>query len=312
MHLHTPIPSQHRHAAHKTTSSQIEWRMFRPHTLTAAFVPVMLGTAVSLPYGQVLIYLFGAMLAASILIQAATNMFNEYFDFKRGLDHAGSVGISGSIVRDGLTPATVLATASGVIFAALLLGLYLCSQTTWWLLPAGLACALVGYLYSGGPCPISATPFGELFAGLTMGTGIIAISCFLQTGRVTSEALLVSVPVAVLIGAILMANNIRDLDDDQRHGRRTLAILLGRRGATRFLAVMFTCSYLWILGLIAAHILSPWSLACFASFPKALAAYRGFTRHSEQKALMPAMVATAQTNTIFGLCLAISLFIKYM
>lgn len=287
------------------------WRMFRPHTLTAAFVPVTLGSVLALQHHPFRPDLFMAMLTASILIQAATNMFNEYFDFKRGLDHAASVGISGSIVRDGLTPATVLNAALAAIGFALLLGLYLCQETTWLLLPVGLACVAVGYLYSGGPYPISATPFGEIVSGITMGTVIISISYFLQTGTVTAYVLLVSVPTSVLIGAILMANNIRDLDDDRRHGRRTLAILLGRRGATNCLAAMLAGAYLWIVLLVATGSLPLWGLAVFASIPKAAAAVRGFRQASTPQALMPAMVATAQTNTLFGFCLTMGLLTAY-
>ncbi len=292
------------------TPLQILWRMFRPHTLTAAFVPVLLGSALALPYGELRSDLFGAMLAASILIQAATNMFNEYFDFKRGLDHAASVGISGSIVRDGLKPATVLSAALIAITIALLLGLYLCTQTSWWLLPIGLACALIGYLYSGGPYPISATPFGEIVSGFTMGTVIIAITFYLQTGTVTTAALLVSIPTSVLIGAILMSNNIRDLDDDKAHGRRTLAILLGRQGAVWCLTGMFAFAYLWIILLVMGSVLSGWALLCIASFPKAVEAVRGFRTYTLQKELMPAMVATAKTNTFFGLYLAAGLLLQ--
>lgn len=300
-----------RNPQYNSSDWQIIWRMFRPHTLTAAFVPVMLGAAMALPYPAFRLDLFMAMLTASILIQAATNMFNEYYDFKRGLDHAGSIGISGSIVRDGLTPATVLQAALGTIAIALGLGLYLCTQTSWWLLPVGLACASVGYLYSGGPYPISATPFGEIVAGASMGVVIIAISFFLQTGQVTGDVLLVSVPTSVLIGAILMSNNIRDLDDDKHHGRRTLAILLDRKGATWFLAGMFAFSYLWIVYLIQIQVVSVWALASFASLPKAIQALQGFARHTSQQALMPAMVATAKTNTIFGFCLTLGLLLQH-
>ena len=144
-----------------------------------------------------------------------------------------------------------------------------------------------------------------------MGTVIISISYFLQTGTVTAYVLLISGPTSVLIGAILMANNIRDLDDDQRHGRRTLAILLGRRGAINCLSAMLAAAYLWIVLLVAAGSLPLWGLAVFASIPKAAAAVRGFRQASTPQSLMPAMVATAQTNTLFGFCLTIGLLTAY-
>jgi 1,4-dihydroxy-2-naphthoate octaprenyltransferase len=144
-----------------------------------------------------------------------------------------------------------------------------------------------------------------------MGVVIIGISFFLQTGTITSDVLLVSIPTSVLIGAILMANNIRDLEDDKQHGRRTLAILLKRDGANRCLAAMFAFSYLWIIGLVATGIVSPWAFAAFASLPKAFEASRGFWRSTAPQDLMPAMVATAKTNTIFGFCLTLGLLLHY-
>ncbi len=286
------------------------WRMFRPHTLTAAFAPVFLGTAFAVQQTDLKVDTFIAMLIACILIQAATNMFNEYFDFKRGLDHADSIGISGSIVRDGLTPRTVLYSALGALFVAMLLGLYLCARTSWLLLPVGLVCVLIGYLYSGGPYPLSAGPLGEIFSGFTMGTVIIVISYFLQTGAVTAEAFIVSVPTAVLIGAILTANNIRDIDDDTRHGRRTLVILLGRSRGVRMLTAMLAFSYIFLIGMILSGMVTVWSLFAFISLPIALKGVRTFNRYRLQKEMMPAMICIAKTNTIFGLGMASGMVLK--
>ena len=86
---------------------RIWWQLTSPHTLTAAFVPVLLGTALAVQYGDIDWLLFLAMLVASILIQAATNMFNEYYDYVRGLDNENSIGIGGAIVRNGVKPSTV-------------------------------------------------------------------------------------------------------------------------------------------------------------------------------------------------------------
>ena len=287
------------------------WKLLRPHTLTASFVPVAIGTALALPFAQFQISLFAAMLLASILIQASTNMFNEYYDYKRGLDHEHSVGIGGAIVRDGIASGTVLTIAQLFLAVAFLLGLYLCLQSSWRLLPVGLFCACVGYLYSGGPYPISETPFGELISGICMGLIIIAISFFIQTGTVTPASLLVSVPTSILIGAILMANNIRDLDGDKLHGRKTLAILAGRELAISLLSAMFILAYAWTVFLVAAGVTSPWAFLAFGSLPKAWQAVKGFRRNTSPEALMPAMVATAQTNTLFGMFFSLGLLLQY-
>ncbi len=301
-------------APFKTAGSWDTWlKLTRPHTLTASFVPVAIGTAFALPYGPNRFSLFAAMLLVSMLLQAATNMYNEYYDYRRGLDNAQSVGISGTLVRDGVTPQTVLTLAWLTVATAFLLGLYLCQQASWWLLPVGLGGAAVGYLYSGGPCPLSATPFGEVFSGATMGLVIIAVTFFIQTGFVSAEVILVSVPTSILIGAILLSNNIRDLDGDKLHGRHTLAILIGRKPATVLLAAMFALADLWVVYLWLAGVIGPWALLALASLPKQLRAVRGFNGGgTAPAALMPAMVATAQTNTLFGLLFAAGLLIQHL
>jgi 1,4-dihydroxy-2-naphthoate octaprenyltransferase len=289
----------------------IWWKLLRPHTLTASFVPVAIGTVLALPSQQFRLDLFIIMLLSSTFIQIATNIFNEYYDYKRGLDHEHSLGIGGAIVRYGVDPQTILVVAQLITAAAILLGLYLCHESSWWLLPIGLCCASVGYLYSGGPFPISATPFGELVSGICMGLVIIVIAFFIQTGIVTTIAIMGSISTSVLIGAILMSNNLRDLEDDQKHGRKTLAILLKRTKATYCLIGMFIFSYIWIIFLVTIDILPLWSLLSFISIPRAIQASRWFLKNTTPESLAPAMVATAQTNTLFGFALVLGLLLQY-
>ena len=290
---------------------QVWWQMTRPHTLTAAFVPVLLGTALSLKHGNIHFWLFFAMLIASLLIQAATNMFNEYFDFNRGLDTAQSVGIGGTIVRDGTKPKTVLNLAFVFYGIALFLGIYICANSSWWLAVVGLICMAVGYFYTGGPFPIAYTPFGEILSGFFMGMLIILISFFIQTGTVSTTSILVSVPSMILVGMIMLSNNIRDLDGDKENGRKTVAILLGKKRAIYLLTGMFTFSFLWVLGLIIIGVLPIWTALVILSAPKAIKATKGFIENTIPIKMAPAMKATAQTNTIFGFLLAIGIFIGH-
>ncbi|TKC15913.1 1,4-dihydroxy-2-naphthoate polyprenyltransferase [Robertmurraya kyonggiensis] len=290
---------------------KVWWKLTRPHTLTAAFVPVLLGTALAIHETTIHIGLFFAMLLASLLIQAATNMFNEYYDFKRGLDNEESIGIGGTIVRDGVKPRTIMQIALGFYGISILIGVYICMETSWWLAAIGLVCMVIGYLYTGGPLPIAYTPFGEIFAGFFMGMGIILISFYIQVGTVTTTSVLVSVPIFILVGAILLSNNIRDLDGDKEFGRKTLAILLGRKNAIYLLAGMFIVSYAWIFVLMFLGYSSAWLAIVVLSIPKAVKATKGFIGKTMPIQMMPAMVATAQTNTIFGFLLSIGLFLDY-
>lgn len=161
------------------------------------------------------------------------------------------------------------------------------------------------------PLPIAYTPFGEIVAGFFMGLLIILISFYIQTGFVDQTSILVSIPIMILVGEILLANNIRDLDGDKENGRKTLAILLGRKGAIYLLAGLFTLSYLWVLILIMNGTASVWAALVILSAPKAIKATKGFIGKSIPIQMMPAMKATAQTNTIFGFLLTVGLFIGH-
>ncbi|WP_010174448.1 1,4-dihydroxy-2-naphthoate polyprenyltransferase [Bacillus coahuilensis] len=290
---------------------RIWWQLTRPHTLTAAFVPVFLGTVLALSYTELHWGLFSAMLVASLLIQAATNMFNEYFDYVRGLDSKESVGIGGAIVRNGVKPKTVLYLGFSFFAIALLLGIYICMLTSWWLAVIGIVSMAAGYFYTGGPVPIAYTPFGEITAGFFMGMLIIIISFFIQTLTVEPIAWIVSFPIGLLVGAILLANNIRDLDGDKENGRKTIAILLGRKRAVYFLATLFIVSYAWVIGLIVTDYISFFALISFLSIPKAIQATKGFIGKTRPIEMMPAMQATAKTNTFFGFLLGIGLLLQF-
>jgi 1,4-dihydroxy-2-naphthoate octaprenyltransferase len=251
--------------------------------------------------------MFLAMLFSCLWIQIATNLFNEYYDFKRGLDTEDSVGIGGAIVRHGMKPKTVLNLALISYGIALILGVYICANSSWWLALVGLVGMAIGYLYTGGPLPIAYTPFGELFSGLCMGAMFVLISFFIQTNTVTSESIFVSLPIAILVGAINLSNNIRDIEEDTKGGRRTLAILLGSKNAIRFLAALFGIAYIWTVALVVFFDISPWIFLVFLSAPKPIQAVQAFVRGE-----LIAMKATAQTNTFFGFTLSIGLLIGYL
>lgn len=288
--------------------AKLMWQMTRPHTLTATFVPVILGTVIALFDVDINWLLFTAMMLACLCLQIATNLFNEYYDFKRGLDSEDSVGIGGGIVRHGLKPQNVLTVALLLYVLAALIGVYICASSSWWLVVIGLVGMAVGYLYTGGPFPIAYTPFGELFAGLFMGTAFILIAYFIQTNTVSFQSLLISIPVGILVGAINMSNNIRDIEEDKKGGRKTLAILLGRKNAVKALAIAFIISYAWIVALIVMGEVSPWLLVVFLGIKKPITAIQNFSSGNNMGL---AMKSTALTNTFFGALLSVGLLISY-
>ncbi len=283
------------------------WRLMRPHTLTAAVMPVLIGTAMAYSQGKFDSFLFAAMLVASVLIQSAVNMFNEYFDYKRGLDTRESVGIGGVIVSNELGEGTVLSTAFAFFAVSILLGLYICSRTSWWVAGAGSVSMAVGYFYSAGTRPLAYTQFGELAAGIFMGVVIVVISYFIQTSTVTIASILFSIPISILVGAILLANNIRDSEGDMEKGRKTLAILWGRQKAIQYLGKIFAACFVWTLGLVLFKLVTPWVVVVFISTPKAAQALKWFRSGTTPPEMMPAMKATSLLHTEFGLLFSLGL-----
>lgn len=294
------------------TGWRIWWQLTRPHTLTAAFAPVFLGTMIALTYGDIHFPLFFAMLIASILLQMATNMFNEYYDYKRGLDTEQSIGIGGAIVRNGVKPKTVLNLAFLLYGISILIGIYICMETSWMLAVVGIISMLIGYFYTGGPYPIAYTPFGELVSGVVMGMGLILIAFYIQTGVVTLDAVLLSIPSMLLVAAIMMSNNIRDLEGDKESGRKTLAILAGRSNAITILMLFFVISYAWVIMLILFGNVTAWALLVLLSVPKPVKAVSVFRKNLLPLQVMPAMKETAVTNTVFGLLLAIGILVGHI
>ncbi|MBE3557157.1 MAG: 1,4-dihydroxy-2-naphthoate polyprenyltransferase [Firmicutes bacterium] len=285
------------------------WRLLRPLTLTASIMPTLIGTAVAIEQGAWHSLLFVAMLVASLLIQVAVNMFNEYYDWRRGLDTADSVGIAGVIVVGGMKASLVRNLAVVFFLIALLLGAWICSVTSWWVAVVGAISMAVGYFYSGGPYPIAYTPFGELAAAFFMGPVIVVLAYFIQTGDIAWSVWLHAVPISVLTGSILMANNIRDRVGDQRKRRHTLAIRLGHEDAVRFLGGMFAVAYLWTLGLVAVRVASLWLLLVVLALPVVGLAIRRLVGPKQARQMLPGMKATAQHHALFGLLYTLGLLL---
>jgi 1,4-dihydroxy-2-naphthoate octaprenyltransferase len=277
------------------------WRLLRPHTLTASIMPVLIGTALAAGKGIVNATLFAAMLAASILIQSAVNMFNEYFDFKRGLDTKQSVGIGGGIVRGEVSEENVLRLARVFFLIAILLGVYICMKTNWWVAVVGSVSMLVGFLYSGGRSPISNSMLGELTSGIFMGAVIVVVSFYIQTGFVSANSMILSLPISILVASILLSNNIRDAEGDARKGRKTLAIRLGKSKATRLLGAMFVACFALVVLFVLLNQASPFVLISLASSPKAVESIRGFHEKETPREMMTPMKATSALHSQFGI-----------
>ncbi len=183
---------------------------------------------------------------------------------------------------------------------SVLLGVYICASTTWWIAAVGTLCLCVAYCYSGGPKPLAYTPFGELAAAVAMGPAIVLLSFYVQTRTITAESVVTSIPIGLLIGAILLGNNIRDMDQDREGGRRTLVILLGRERGRVLFASVFVVSYVVVLALVVLGYLTPWALLVFLTIPSAIYVVKLYYRYTEPKQLHPAVKGTSKLLFRFG------------
>ncbi|MDQ3794054.1 MAG: prenyltransferase, partial [Actinomycetota bacterium] len=250
-----------------------EWfRLARPFSLTASAVPVLFGTALALADGAFAWGPFLAMLFGSLLIQAATNMFNEFYDERRGLDTATAVGIAGTIVRGRMHARAVLLGALFCYTVALFLGIYLVVVGGWEILVLGCLSALGGYLYSAGPRPIAYTALSEVAVFLFMGILIVVIAYAVQDpGSFPPYVPLAALPIGGPVAAILLANNLRDMRSDRRGGRRTLPIVLGREIGILVYRALLLEAYVAVAALMALRVVP---LECALVFLSATPAIR--------------------------------------
>ena len=285
----------------------------RPHSYPASIAPVLFGATYALGYEiKFSILKFILFLLACLLIQAATNLFNEYYDYKHGLDKVDSEGISGSIVKGNLSPREVMVGALVLYALAFVLGLILTLMTSFYVLLVGLVCMLAGYFYTGGKYPIAYSPFGEVVSGFFMGTIIIALSFYFQTEFVNADIIVVSLPLFIMIGAILLANNIRDLDNDKESGRRTYAILVGRNNAIKTMAGSFIVVYLLNVLFIVTKYALWWNLLVFVTIPLAIKIIKGFSGNNHKKTMAPYMVLTAKLTIFIGFIMSLANILKYI
>ena len=285
----------------------------RPHSYPASIAPVLFGATYALGYEiKFSILKFILFLLACLLIQAATNLFNEYYDYKHGLDKIDSEGISGSIVKGNLSSREVMVGALVLYALAFVLGLILTFITSFYVLLVGLVCMLAGYFYTGGKYPIAYSPFGEVVSGFFMGTIIITLSFYFQTGYVNADIIVVSVPLFIMIGAILLANNIRDLDNDKESGRRTYAILVGRNNAIKTLTNSFVVVYFLNIVFAVTKYISWYNLLVLATIPLAIKIIKGFSANNDKKTMAPFMVLTAKLTIFVGFIMSLANILKYL
>ncbi|WP_231723794.1 1,4-dihydroxy-2-naphthoate polyprenyltransferase [Gemella sp. oral taxon 928] len=285
----------------------------RPHSYPAAFAPVLLGSAYALNYVKSISYIkFLIFLVACLLIQAATNLFNEYYDYKKGLDKIDSEGISGSIIKGRLSAKEVLVGAILLYLIALIFGIILSFITSFNIFIVGIICMFAGYFYTGDKYPIAYSPFGEIVSGFFMGTVIVSLAFYIQTTFVNIDIVIISAPLFLLIGSILLANNIRDLDNDKNSGRKTYAIVVGKNYAIKTLAAVFIIVYSLNILFSFTKYGTFFNLLVLLTLPLAVKIIKGFNDNNDKKTMAPYMVLTAKLTIFIGLLMSGAYILKYI
>ena len=199
----------------------------RPKTLFAAVAPVIIGTAMA--FGDNVVHWPSAILAGlcSVLIQIGTNFANDFYDFHKGADDEKRLGPT-RVTQAGLVSHSVMKIATILVFSlAFIAGLYLVYRGGWPILMIGILSILFGILYTGGPYPLGYNGLGDIFVLIFFGFIAVSGTYYVQALHVTREVVIAGLAPGLFSTAILTVNNYRDIENDRKSGKRTLAVRFG-------------------------------------------------------------------------------------
>jgi 1,4-dihydroxy-2-naphthoate octaprenyltransferase len=280
----------------------------RPRTLPAAIAPVLVGTALAGSEDVFKPLRFVCALIGSIFIQIGTNLANDYSDARRGADTEDRLGPVRVTAGGLVPPRRVLVWTYMAFGVAVLAGAYLIAVAGWELLAVGVASIVAGVLYTGGPKPYGYEGLGEVFVFLFFGVVAVAGSYFVQTEDLTRTAFDLAVPVGLLSSAILVVNNVRDIETDRRAGKRTLAVRFGRERTRRLFTLMIVFAYLALIGPVFE--LSPWVLLPLLTLPLAVPLVRTVNSRTDGGSLNGALAGTGRLLGLFSLLLAVGVLVS--
>lgn len=284
----------------KTASSSPWMLAIRPKTLLASICPVIVGTALAIADKGFKFLPALAALICSILLQIGVNLANDYFDYIKGIDTSERMGPI-RVTYSGLIPAPHVKWAMGMTFGLVaVIGMYLVTVGGWPILTAGTASILAALAYSGGPYPLASHGLGDLFVFVFFGLVAVCGTYYVQSLRLNIIVLYAALPIGLLITAILVVNNLRDILTDQKAGKNTLAVRIGERGAKIEFVLLLAGAYAVPVILFIAGKVSIFALLPLLSLPMALSLSRTVYR-KEGRVLNKGLAGTAQLSLIYSL-----------
>lgn len=276
----------------------------RPKTLPAAVAPVLMGGGLAWSDARFAAVPFAFALACAVLIQIGTNFANDYSDYMRGADTADRLGMPRATQAGMIAPDRMRLGAILTFGIAVLLGLYLVYVGGWPILVIGALSIAAGIAYTGGPWPFGYHGLGDVFVFVFFGPLAVGGTYYVQALEWAPDTLLAGVGIGALATAILVVNNLRDAETDARAGKRTVAVLLGRRGSRIEYTLLFA------IGALVPAIgvwLFDWRAGCLLAvvgLSAGLGALWTVWRFRDPRALNAALGATARAAGLYGLLFA--------
>jgi len=289
------------------------YHALRPFSYPASIVPVLVGSVVAWHDGYANWALFLAALLGSVAIHAGTNLANEYFDYTQGVDKADSLGPAGVILEGKLTPKEVIRAATLAFVLGAILGAYIVWQVGFVVLVLGLVSIMAAWFYTAKPLSLGYRGLGEPEVFVFMGPLMVEASYYVQTRNFTWAPMLISVPIGLLVTAILHANNLRDVVQDMERARTTWVVLACRywdmkRGKSFSRAIyygMLVGAYLTLIVLIVGGIAPIFTLLTLITLPQAYSLVRFVASGVEGKPLSGVVRGTAFLHLTFGVTLTL-------
>jgi 1,4-dihydroxy-2-naphthoate octaprenyltransferase len=280
----------------------------RPKTLPAAVAPVVVGSSVAFGDGKFVFIPALACLFCAIILQIAVNLANDYFDFKSNVDSDERLGPV-RVTQSGLIPPLEVKRAMILsLFIAALLFLYLIGVGGMVIAIIGGASILAALAYSGGPYPLASHGLGELFVFIFFGLVAVCSTYFIQAGEVNRTAVFAAIPPGLLITAIMVVNNLRDRETDGRAGKKTLAVIIGRRWTVRGYTALVAFSYLVPVLMATAGNKSLLICLPLLTLPFGWSLIREIERE-QGRALNETLARTARLSLLYSLFFAVGLMV---
>jgi 1,4-dihydroxy-2-naphthoate octaprenyltransferase len=281
----------------------------RPKTLPAAISPVIVGWGIALGMHHFALLPAVVTMVCAVFIQIGTNMVNDVLDFQKGADTSERLGPVRVTLSGLLTPKQVWLATLATFGLAGLGGVYLALYAGWPVIVIGLACMLAGYLYTGGPLPLTHIGLGDLFVLLFFGFTALCGTVFVLTGGIPPVAWLAAFGVGVLVTDILVVNNIRDIQTDRSAGRKNIPSQFGRRAGEIEYGVLIILAYLIPILIVLVTGESPGMLLTLLSLPLAIRLFLRLRATPISREFNALLAGTGQVLLVYSLLMAVGFII---